>query len=112
MPKNGYLERRAFERQQLLKIGIQTGRQQIIDALTVALNNPDVMGSDTCGETRIIRICQGVKTELERYALAWTSEDEADYFRVKLDERLQQILSGQTIVPFETRYEFIRKIKY
>ena len=47
MGKNGFLERQKIERQVYFDAGLQMGRQQILDMMSIVLNDPDIMGKDT-----------------------------------------------------------------
>lgn len=50
MGKNGFLERQRIERQAYFDAGLQMGRQQILDGLSVVLNDPAIMKKDAFGK--------------------------------------------------------------
>lgn len=50
MGKNGLLERQKIVNQAYFEAGLQMGRQQIIDMLSVVLNNPQVMKKTPMGK--------------------------------------------------------------
>lgn len=50
MGKNGFLERQQRERQAYFDAGLQMGRQQILDGLSVVLNDPAIMKKDVFGK--------------------------------------------------------------
>lgn len=50
MSKSGYLEKQKVSRKVYLDIGAEFGRQQILDMMSLVLNDPEVMGKDTFGK--------------------------------------------------------------
>lgn len=109
---NGYLQKQQAAIEMALRAGQYTGRQQIIDMLTVTANSKKFMNDDPFGETRILRLIKGIEENLEFFEKAWAKDPEADYMREKLDETLRQILPGQKIPKFIERYEYMKEIKY
>ena len=56
MGKNSFVARMQLEKQVIFNEGIQMGRQQILDMMSIALNDPDVMGKNVFGKDRLIKI--------------------------------------------------------
>lgn len=56
MAKNAYLEKQAAARQAYFIAGLQSGRQQILDMVSLVLRDPDIMGSDTFGKARLLKV--------------------------------------------------------
>ena len=52
MGKNGFLEKRRTERQAYFDAGLQIGRQQIIDMMSIVLNDPKYVKKDVFGKDR------------------------------------------------------------
>ena len=48
----------------------------------------------------------------ENYHGALEKGDEADFFQVKMDEALKRLLGEEDFVPFEERYEWIKRQMY
>lgn len=109
---NGYLQKQQAAIELALRAGTITGRQQVIDMLVLALNDPKIMANDPFGEKRILRVVDGIEKKLELWEKAWTKDPEADYMREKMDAALNQAMPGQTIVEFKERYEYVKEIKY
>ena len=112
MGKNGFLERQRIERKAYFDAGLQMGRQQILDCVSIVLNDPEIMGKDTFGKDRLIRVVNGVGEYIDVFQKAWERDDETDYYRDKLDWRLAQIYGEGMHDTFGTRYEFCKEFDY
>ena len=112
MGKNGFLERQRIERQAYFDAGLQMGRQQILDMLCIVLNDPDIMGKDTFGKERLIKVVKGVGEYIDVFQKAWERDDETDYYRVKLDAILAQIYGENMHDTFNKRYEYCSDYDY
>ena len=106
MGKNGYLERQRVERQACLDAGLQMGRQQILDMMCIALNDPDIMGKDTFGKDRLLKVVKGIGEYIDVFQKAWERDDETDYYRDKLDAVLAEIYGEGLHDTFNKRYEY------
>ena len=114
MAKNGYLEKREADRQEYFRAGIEIGRQQIIDMLSLALRKKEYVGKDTFGSGRLLKILAGISKELDYWMPAWQKSDETDVYRDKLDENLAEAY-GQGIKvrdPFIVRYPSMPEYDY
>lgn len=60
MAKNAYLEKQAAMRQGYFTAGLQSGRQQILDMVSLVLRDPEIMGKDIFGKDRLLKVVQGV----------------------------------------------------
>ena len=112
MGKNTYMERQRISRQMYLDIGIQYGRQQILDGLSVVLHDPNIMKKDTFGKKRLLKIIQGLGDFIDKYQPAWERTDETDYYRAKLDAELADIYGQELHDTFDKRYEFSQEYDY
>ena len=106
MGKNGFLERQRIERQAYFDAGLQMGRQQILDMMCIVLNDPDIMGKDTFGKDRLLKVVKGVGEYIDVFQKAWEKDDETDYYRAKLDAHLAKIYGEGMHDTFGKRYEY------
>lgn len=60
MGKNDFLARQRAVQQTYFNAGLQSGRQQIMDMLSLVLRDPNIMGKDTFGKDRLIKIVKGI----------------------------------------------------
>ena len=112
MAKNAYLQKLEEERQMYLKVGVQCGRQQILDMMSLALRDTDVMGKDTFGKDRLMKVVTAIGEKIDLYQKAWERNDETDYYRAKLDEALAEAYGGDLIDSFSKRYEYAPDYDY
>lgn len=111
--KNKYLARQAARDQAIQEAMEVTMRQIMVDTLILTLNDPEVMGSDTFGYSRLMKVLDGWDEKYETYAGAITKGPEADYLRGKLDQALKQIVGKKgEFHPFEERYQWVAPITY
>ena len=89
--KNALLEKHRMANQAYFHAGLQSGRQQILDMMSIVLNDPQVMGKDTFGRKRLLSVLNAIGERIDEFQSAWEKNDETDYYRVKLDEYLTQI---------------------
>ena len=112
MGKNGFLERQRIERQSYFDAGLQMGRQQILDMMSIVLNDPDIMGKDTFGKERLIRVVKGIGEYIDVFQKSWERDDETDYYRAKMDERLCSIYGPGMHDTILQRYDFCTEFAY
>lgn len=112
MGKNGFLERQRKERQAFFDAGLQMGRQQILDMMSIVLNDPDIMGKDTFGKDRLMRVVKGIGEYINVFQKAWERNDETDYYRSKMDVLLAQIYGEGMMDTFKKRYEYCTEFNY
>jgi hypothetical protein len=92
--------------------GVQSGRQQILDMMTLVLNDKDIMGKDVFGKDRLVKVVKGIGEYIDKYEKAWQKDDEADYYQKKLDTALAQIYGEGMHDTFFQRYEFAAEYDY
>lgn len=112
MGKNGFLERQRIERQAYFDAGMQMGRQQILDMVSLVLRDPETMGKDIFGKDRLLKVVKGVGEYLDIYYLAWQKHDETDYYRAKLDAALAEAYGDNLHDSFLKRYDFAPEFDY
>lgn len=112
MGKNGFLERQRIERQAYFDAGLQMGRQQIIDMMCLALRDTEIMGKDTFGKDRLIKVVKGIEHYIDVFEQAFQATDETDYWRAKLDAALADAFGDGMHDTFSQRYEYCRDYDY
>jgi hypothetical protein len=112
MAKNDFMARKRAEQRAYFDAGLQSGRQQIMDMLTLVLRDPDIMGKDVFGKDRLIKVCKGIGEYIDTYNLAWQKHDETDYWRDKLDKELAQAYGEGMLDSFLQRYEYAPEYDY
>ena len=112
MAKNGYLEKQKAMQRAFLDAGLQCGRQQIIDMVSLVLRDPDIMGKDTFGKDRLLKVIKGIGEYIETYEKAWQRDDETDYYRAKLDDALAQAYGEALHDSFLERYRYAPEFDY
>ena len=112
MGKNGFLEKQRAVQRAYFDTGLQCGRQQIIDMMSLVLNDPDIMGKDTFGKDRLIKVIKGIGEYIDTYQVAWEKDAETDYYRAKMDESLARIYGEKLHDSFLERYDFAPEFDY
>ena len=112
MGKSGFLERQKDLQRACFDAGLQCGRQQIIDMLSLVLRDQDIMGKDTFGKDRLIKVVQGVSEYIDTYQKAWEKDDETDYYQKKLDASLADAYGEKLHDSFHERYPFAPEYDY
>ena len=110
--KNSFADRMRLEREVLFNEGIKVGRQQILDIMSIVLNDPEVVGKDTFGRKRLIKVIKAIGEGIDTFQRAWEWDPETDYFRAKLDEQLSRIYGEDLHDTFMKRYEICREVQY
>ena len=112
MAKNDFLAKQMALQRALFTAGLKSGRQQIIDCVSLALRDQEIMGKDTFGKDRLLKIVNGAGKYLDMYQKAWEKDDETDYYRAKLDAALADAYGDGLHDSFLTRYEFAPEFDY
>lgn len=112
MAKNAFLEGQRIINKAHFDAGVQMGRQQIIDIMSIVLNDPDIMKKDTFGKDRLLKVIKSIGEYIDMFQKAWERDTETDYYRAKLDERLANIYGEGMHDSFSQRYEFSPDFDY
>lgn len=112
MAKNDFMARQRASQRAFFETGLRCGRQQIIDMMSLVLNDPDFMGKDTFGKDRLLKVIKGIGEYIDTYQLAWEKDEETDYYRAKMDESLARIYGEGLHDSFLERYEFAPEFDY
>lgn len=109
---NAYLAKQAAVNHGYFTAGLQSGRQQILDLVSLVLRDPEIVGKDIFGKERLIKVVQGVGRYIDFYQKAWEKDDETDYYRAKLDAALADAFGDGLHDTFLQRYEFCSDYDY
>ena len=60
MAKNDFLAKQAAMQRACFDAGLRSGRQQIIDMVSLVLRDPDIMGRDIFGKDRLLKVVNGI----------------------------------------------------
>lgn len=112
MVKKDFLARQAETNRAYFTAGLQSGRQQIIDMISLVLRDPDIMGKDVFGKDRLLKVVKGIGEYIDIYQKAWEKDDETDYYRAKLDEALAKAYGEGLHDTFLKRYEYLPDYDY
>lgn len=110
--KNDFLAKQRAERMACLDIGLQCGRQQIIDMLSLVLRDHEIMGKDTFGRDRLMKVIYGIGEYIDQYQPAWEKSAETDYYQKKLDDALAEAYGEELHDSFYKRYEYAPEFDY
>ena len=112
MGKNDFLMKQKALQRACFEAGLRSGRQQILDMVSLVLRDPDIMGKDTFGKDRLMKVVKGVGEYIDTYQKAWEKDDETDYYRAKLDDALVEAYGDDLHDSFLKRYEFAPEFDY
>lgn len=106
MAKNDFLAKQRAIQQGFFQAGLNSGRQQIIDMMSLVLHDPDIMGKDTFGPDRLLKVVNGIGKYIDTYQKAWEKDDETDYYRAKMDANLEKAYGKEMYEAFDKRYDY------
>lgn len=109
---NAYLAKQAAVNHGFFEAGLQMGRQQILDMMSVVLNDPKYVKKDVFGKDRLLVVVNGIGECIDLFQKAWERDDETDYYRDKLDALLAGIYGEGMHDTFSKRYEFCSDYDY
>ena len=112
MAKNDYLARREADRKGFFRAGEQTGRQVVLDMMVIVLRDPEIMGKDTFGKDRLLKVIKGIEQYMDKFDKAFQATDETDYYRSKLDAALAEAFGEGMNDTFLERYQFAKEYDY
>lgn len=112
MGKNAFLVQQKAMQKAFFDAGLQSGRQQIMDMLSLVLRDPAIMGKDTFGKERLCKVVQGIGEYIDKYQPAWEKCDDADYYQKKLDDALADAYGDGLADRFYKRYQFAPEYDY
>lgn len=112
MAKNDFMAKQRALQRACFDAGLQSGRQQIVDMISLVLRDPDIMGKDVFGKDRLLKVVTGIRDYIDKFQKAWEKGDETDYYRAKLDAALAEAYGEGMNDSFLQRYEFAPEFDY
>ena len=112
MGHNALLDKIEATKKLYLQIGIEGGRQQIMDMMSLVLRDPKIMGKDIFGKERLLKVVDGIGKCIDEYEKAWMKDNETDYYRKKLDDALAEAYGGGLADSFMVRYPYAPEYDY
>ena len=109
--KNAYVAKQFAVKQALVDAGVASGKQRMVDYMTIALRDPAIVGKDIWGRGRIDKLFAELEALDKEYAEAYTTGKEADHLQDKLDRKLREVY-GDDLVPFSVRQPDIMQPGY
>ena len=109
---NAFLKEIAEAKKFYYKAGIESGRQQILDMMTLVLRDRSIMGNDIFGKDRLMKVVTGIGEYIDKYELAWQRHDETDYLRNQLDRNLAEAYGEKLHDSFLVRYPYAPEYDY
>ena len=104
-PTNAFLAKQAEKQKQRDMIVMSWSHQMCYDALTLVLNDPEVMGKDVFGRKRLNRLCKALNAKISEIIPGMSGAVNSSYIRAQVDRELQRICA-EDFEPWEERYEF------
>lgn len=112
MGKNDFLAKQRAMQQAYFEAGLRSGRQQILDMMSLVLNDKKYVDKDIFGKERLVRVVTGIGEYIDLYQPAWEKSDEADYYQAKLDAALAKIYGEKLADSFYERYKYAPEYDY
>ena len=112
MGKNDFQARLQAIKDGYHKAGVEDGRQQILDMLTLVLRDPEIMGKDIFGKERLMKVIKGIGGYIDKYELAWVKHVETDHVQKMLDENLAEAYGEALHDSFHVRYPYAPEFDY
>ncbi len=105
MPKrNPYLVKQAEKQKQRDMVVAVWSYQVCFDALTLVLNDPEVMGKDVFGQKRLNKLCKALNAKIREIQPGLSAAENSSHVRRLVDDALRKIC-GEDFIPWEDRYE-------
>lgn len=104
-PINPYLAKKAEQQKQRDMIVMSWSHQMVYDALTLVLNDKEVMGKDVFGKQRLDKLGVALNAKITEMLPGMSGANNASYIRAQVDRELEKIC-GNEFVPWEERYEY------
>ena len=107
MAKNDFLAKQRAVNMGFFEAGLQSGRQQIMDMMSLVLHEKYGFGKD-----RLVVVVKGIGEYIDKFQTAWEKSDEADYYQNKLDAALAEIYGESLHDSFYERYKYAPEYNY
>ena len=89
--KSSYAQELQIKKQLSANIIADWTAQLCLDTMAIVLNDPEVMGHSALGSKRLMRVCEAFNELFDKTRLALSKSDEAEYWRVKIDQAQERI---------------------
>lgn len=109
--RNDFLKKRDERDRRYYEAGMQMGIQLVHDFMQMALRDPEAVGKDVFGRSRIEKLFKRVSEYDHHFHLAFTDHVEADKIQEEMDSVLREIY-GDELVPFNERYPYAKTYGY
>ena len=108
MKQSAYLIQQRETKRRLVQAAERVTQQLMLDTLQVTLHSEFGFGYD-----RIMRLTNAWGKTYDLFHEALEGGNEADYWQVKLDRMLEEVIRDrQPLIPFEERYPELKEITY
>lgn len=108
---NAFLAKQEEIKQRCFVAGCDITAQQMFDMMCLVLHDPEIMGKDTFGANRLLKVRKAMYELEKQYHEAWVHTEESDYKQEKLDAALREIF-GDDLDPFQERYPLTKEWDY
>lgn len=109
---NAFWEKQKATQRAFFEAGLQSGRQQILDMMSLVLRDSDIMGKDTFGKDRLLKVVKGIGDKIDYFQPAWEKSDDADYYQKQMDDELAKAYGEGLADSFYQRYQFAPEFDY
>jgi hypothetical protein len=109
---NPYLDKQRAMQNACFDAGLQCGRQQIVDMLSLVLRDPEIMGTNIYGKDRLIKVVKAIDAYIDKYELAWKKHNETDHVQKQLDANLAEAYGEALHDTFHERYPYAPEFDY
>lgn len=103
--KSSYAQELQMKKQLGANIIADWTAQLCLDTMAIVLNDPEVMGHSALGSKRLMRVCEAFNELFDKTRLALSKSDEAEYWRVKIDQAQERIF-GPGYLHWQERYSY------
>ena len=109
---NAFLEKQKAVQRAYFEAGLQSGRQQILDMMSIVLRDSEIMKKDTFGSERLLKVVKAIGEKIDYYQPAWEKSDDTDYYQKKMDDALAEAYGDGLADSFYQRYQFAPEFDY
>jgi hypothetical protein len=109
---NSFLDKQKALQNACFEAGLYSGRQQIVDMMSLVLRDPAIMGKDIFGKDRLLKVVKGIEAKIDEYQLAWKKHDETDHVQKMLDANLAEAYGDKLKDSFHERYPYAPEYDY
>ena len=112
MGKNDFQARLQAVKDAYFQAGLESGRQQILDMLSLVLRNSKYMNKNIFGKDRLMTVIKGIGETIDEYQICWEKDNETDYKQKQLDANLAEAYGQELHDSFHVRYPYAPEYDY